>query len=541
MDFAAYDFGASGDHGKGEHASQNQQHSIDGAVDFFSFADVPHDYHANNDPTTMNMDYSQDLGSSFTMAQFGDHDAQQLHNNIMLQGHGHVGHSTQYDMSPAHTPLNRPHGMGSMFGEDEDFFSPLLSPAIGPSSSSASYQPNNTIEPLTSPALHSQQQGMENVLQQRLDMIEHQQQQLRSAHPHIPANVHTTTTTTTTTTSVSTETATYPRKLAPSTSSKASNNDNNNDNAFIAPATPSLLMRLGQQGGKTNDMTSNNNNTTTPKITAQHQPPPTSAISSSSSVDNMASLPAAMLEMRPMPTRKQSLPATSKRRRISRTSAAFTSPALAPTTMHISPRVHPTTTSGTDPTIAALVSPAALRPQASTASPRALKPLISPSLKPNGKRLTAIDEEVAAAALASKSNYQNMREGKAKSLGIEFSTSFQSGVENRRSAHKAAEQKRRDTLKQSFDALRKEIADALVEQQQQEGEEEPTTGDDQGGVQERRESKEKEVKQMSKVVLIQHSYEYILRLKEENRRKDQEMACLQQELDSLRKQLDSSK
>lgn len=402
---------------------------------------------------------------------------------------------------------------------------------------------------------------MENVLQQRLVMIEHQQQQLRSAHPHMPpsANAHTATTSshqssataqsqsmTTTSSSTISKEATYPRKLAPSassSSSKASNNNNNNNNnddhAFIAPATPSLLMRLGQQGGKSNDkpsMASNNN--ATPKITPQHQPP-SSAISSSSSssVDNMASLPAAMLEMRPAPTRKQSLPATTtKRRRVSRTSAAFTSPALAPTAMHMSPRVHPTT-SGTDPTIAALVSPAALRPQSSTASPRALKPLISPSLQPNGKRLTAIEEEVAAAALASKSNYQNMREGKAKSLGIEFSTSFQSGVENRRSAHKAAEQKRRDTLKQSFDALRKEIADALVEQQRQEEDEEAAKDD----VQERRDSKEKEVKQMSKVVLIQHSYEYILRLKEENRRKDQEMALLQQELDSLRKQFNSSK
>lgn len=118
MDFAAYDFGASGDNGKGDHSSQNQQHAMDGSVDFFSFADVPADYHGN-DPTTMSMDYSQDLGSSFAMTQFGNHDAPQLQDNMMLQGHGHVGNSAQYDMSPAHTPLNRPHGMGSIFGEDE--------------------------------------------------------------------------------------------------------------------------------------------------------------------------------------------------------------------------------------------------------------------------------------------------------------------------------------------------------------------------------------------------------------------------------------
>lgn len=120
-----------------------------------------------------------------------------------------------------------------------------------------------------------------------------------------------------------------------------------------------------------------------------------------------------------------------------------------------------------------------------------------------------------------------MREGKAKSLGIDFSSSFMSGIDNRRSAHKAAEQKRRDTLKQSFDSLRKEIADALIES------EEGKTDN----LEELKEQKEKEVKQMSKVVLIKHSYEYIVRLKGENREKDKELEKLRQEVQSLRDRL----
>lgn len=148
------------------------------------------------------------------------------------------------------------------------------------------------------------------------------------------------------------------------------------------------------------------------------------------------------------------------------------------------------------------------------------------------------------AALATKSNYQNMREGKAKSLGIDFSSSFQSGIENRRSAHKAAEQKRRDTLKQSFDALRKEIADAVLDPEESSSNNDNNNNNnnngnksDAGSSEDSKEQKEKAVKQMSKVTLIQHAYEYIVRLKSENRRKDNEMAKLREQVRSLQSQL----
>ncbi|KAI8142938.1 hypothetical protein BJV82DRAFT_539176 [Fennellomyces sp. T-0311] len=355
------------------------------------------------------------------------------------------GSNPEYIMSPlqishGNTSLNpRAYPLDGLAGEEEEFLSPLESPAIAPTTN----RHTETFSPLTSPALHAVPPHItpESVLQQKLALIERQQHQLRTVHRQLESQ------------------------------------------EFLAPATPSLLMKLGRGEGRPMGP-------------------------SSSQVDNMASLPAAMLEdVAAAAPQKKKQPA-SKRRKITK-GQAFTSPGLVPT-----PRA--------DPTIAALVSPAALRP-ITPASPRALKPLISPSLQPNGKRLSAIEEQVAAAALATKSNYQNMREGKAKSLGIDFSSSFQSGVENRRSAHKAAEQKRRDTLKQSFDSLRKEIADALVDEEED------------------RDNKEKEVKQMSKVVLIQHSYEYILRLKAENRRKDEALDKLREEVRSLQSQLAEKK
>lgn len=278
---------------------------------------------------------------------------------------------------------------------------------------------------------------------------------------------------------------------SPAKSTNTSSSNSGSNNGFIAPATPSLLMKLGGGGNNSNsDMNSS--------------PSSVPTISSSSAVDNMPVLPAAMLE--DTSSSSKSKPESSKRRRISQQSAAFSSPGLSPNDNN------------------SLVSPAGPRPQQ---SPRALKPLISPSLHPNGKRLSTIEEETARALLTSKSNYENLKEGKAKSLGIDFNTTIQSGIENRRSAHKAAEQKRRDTLKQSFDSLRTEIIEAMVEEE----------AEDAVDLEELRNTKEKDVKQMSKVVLLQHSYEYILRLKSDNKRKDEKQVQMRQELMALRKQL----
>jgi hypothetical protein len=134
-----------------------------------------------------------------------------------------------------------------------------------------------------------------------------------------------------------------------------------------------------------------------------------------------------------------------------------------------------------------------------TSSPRTLKPLISPFLQPD-----------PAKTLNPSSNL--------------------CGIENRRSAHKVAEQRRRDTLKQSFDSLRKEITDVLV--MDAATEEEKKKSEDAAAA--LREEKEKEVKLMSKVLLLQHSYEYILRLKNDSKLKDQKMEKMQSEIDKLK-------
>jgi hypothetical protein len=181
-------------------------------------------------------------------------------------------------------------------------------------------------------------------------------------------------------------------------------------------------------------------------------------------------------------------------------------------------------------------------------SPRALKPLlISPTLNPGIKPLPSsiiptnngglssanrVDSvEDAERILATRSNYQNLMEGKGAALGIAFSTQIKSGLEVRRTAHKAAEQKRRDSLKEWFDRLRREVEDGYVKRQKtlmsqvikaQELEKNSNkknnnTGASTGGEDEDMEDvaavDSNAMKPLSKVLLLQYAYEYISSLK----------------------------
>ncbi|KAG2199813.1 hypothetical protein INT47_009426 [Mucor saturninus] len=476
MDFSSFNL-----EGDGHVFKQDYDH--DGDNDFFNFMD---DTSAPSNNTNFE-------NGSFTPTVTTAHKSPSHFNTGVLAGQAQ--NTTDYVMSPLqiapqhammqsyHTPLQHPLHVEE-FADEEEFFTPLVSPAMAPTYDNNYLMGMNNnaqiFSPLSSPALHpspSSTNGSDSTtLQQKLAFIERQQQQLRNMHNQLRPNA-------------SPDPNKKPLKkllqsprpfvmpksksdsplalkpMTPHTSFVNQSPTTTKHSPFISPATPSLLMKLGS------GIPSSGTNT--------------QYASSNLAVDHMPVLPDAMLP----PVEEPDV----KRRRISQTSPTSTA------TYEMSP-------SG------------GLRPQQ---SPRALKPLISPSLKPNGKRLSSIEEETARALLTSKSNYENLKEGKAKSLGIDFSTTIQSGIENRRSAHKAAEQKRRDTLKQSFDSLRTEIIEAMVLEEE---------GAD-------RQAKEKDVKQMSKVVLLQHSYEYILRLKNDNRRKDQKQDKMRQEIIHLRRQL----
>ncbi|KAI8975435.1 hypothetical protein BDF20DRAFT_878641 [Mycotypha africana] len=705
--------------------SSTTSESHSSSVDFFNFLDATATSDGNNSINNQNMI------TAFSSVPQLSPDAQQ-DGNIGTYTDSSVlsGHNPEYTMSPLqiatqqnsivvqqqqiqtpseeqtfqhqfHTPLQHPLSnpishTPTTFDDlldDDEFFTPLVSPAIAPSydhqfqfvntpnmtatTPAAAAAAINVFSPLSSPALNPSNTNIQshnflnqnvnstlldqNTLQQKLAFIERQQQQLRSMHQQIrqssvsSATVADTTTANTSTPTVPTGSGTAtnnnkrksmhnsPRSFtAPSNNKQLASsplalkprNAMSNKSAAIAPATPSLLMKLGSGGGGVaNTINHAASNSLSPlaqsaitmptTVTSPMSLPsstPTSALpanvmSSSAAVDNMSSLPAAMLSEPPksaplLPTnpkipKQKSNATTTKRRRISSntsiskipaSTATFSSPGLSPNPSHVQ------------------FSPLGPRPTGSNVtnmhhSPRTLKPLISPSLQPNGKRLSTIEEETARALLTTKSNYENLKEGTAKHLGIDFNTTIQSGIENRRSAHKAAEQKRRDTLKQSFDSLRVELIDAFLEddltedvdeqigigkndedeadefEEKKEEEEQgnknegsrlkdnsnnkekkvteidkieatvtivnddgteedgnkedpqPVTKKKKLTIEEQRLEKEKEVKQMSKVVLLQHSYEYILRLKNDKKRKDEKLKRAVDELRLLRKQL----
>ncbi|KAI8576598.1 hypothetical protein K450DRAFT_201932 [Umbelopsis ramanniana AG] len=153
------------------------------------------------------------------------------------------------------------------------------------------------------------------------------------------------------------------------------------------------------------------------------------------------------------------------------------------------------------------------RPSPAKPSPRALRPLlVSPTLDV----YSSIED--AAKALEAKSNYQNLREGKTDVLGIKFSPGINAGLENRRSAHKKAEKRRRDSLKDWFNKLRDEIVTDM--------DEDINSSDDEGSV-----SKDgSQEKAISKLAVLSKTCDYMKRLKEELKKRDDHIASLEEKL-----------
>ncbi|KAJ2899767.1 hypothetical protein IWW38_000855 [Coemansia aciculifera] len=91
---------------------------------------------------------------------------------------------------------------------------------------------------------------------------------------------------------------------------------------------------------------------------------------------------------------------------------------------------------------------------------------VTPQMRPHSSMIAATSttnivglEADVVTRLATKSNYQNIMEGNSEFLGLSYKSEFKSGLERRRTNHKQAEQKRRDSLKTCFQALEKRLPD----------------------------------------------------------------------------------
>lgn len=125
----------------------------------------------------------------------------------------------------------------------------------------------------------------------------------------------------------------------------------------------------------------------------------------------------------------------------------------------------------------------ALLPQGYKASPE-LRPILPGGMSPQ-----------VGAMLASKSNYQHIVDGTYDQLNISYPQGMTHGLEVRKTSHKAAEQKRRDHLKECFELMRTILPDR------------PEAG-------------------ASKVAILKKGYEHILQLHSRLEAKDAEMASL---------------
>ncbi|CAG8519939.1 17014_t:CDS:2 [Dentiscutata heterogama] len=211
---------------------------------------------------------------------------------------------------------------------------------------------------------------------------------------------------------------------------------------------------------------------------------------------------------------------------------------VSPNVSPISPRMNPVTmspiilplSSGRKivHTNQAVCSPSALNP---SKSPQTLKPTISPSLKP---KLPGVIAEEVAEKLASQSNYKNILEGTSKSLGISYSSDVHSSLESRRTTHKAAEQKRRDSLKQSFDELKKVIPLHSITSDNTKGNNKNGCGNDRNTTKGKSCDSNGSSKNISKLLLLKRAHDHIVELHQQTKEKDELIQKLTNELDELK-------
>ncbi|KAM0717092.1 hypothetical protein Q7P37_006944 [Cladosporium fusiforme] len=164
----------------------------------------------------------------------------------------------------------------------------------------------------------------------------------------------------------------------------------------------------------------------------------------------------------------------------------------------------------------------------------ALRPKVSPSIKPLLPEGTSLHSPTHALLLASKSNYQNLLEGNHLP-GISYPDSLSTGLTSKRTSHKVAEQGRRNRIN---DALKE--MQALIPASSGARAEELMTAD--AGDDDSPEAKEKDrdaaVKSnSSKAATVESANRYIRVLKESDAAQKTAIAELRDELERMREKL----
>lgn len=100
------------------------------------------------------------------------------------------------------------------------------------------------------------------------------------------------------------------------------------------------------------------------------------------------------------------------------------------------------------------------RSSSSHVSP-ALRPRISPSIKPLLPGGANLDSETTALLLANKSNYERIIDGSASQLGVNFPAQLSENLTSKRTSHKLAEQGRRNRINSALQEIQVLIPEGL--------------------------------------------------------------------------------
>nr|POE62407.1 phosphorus acquisition-controlling protein [Quercus suber] len=168
----------------------------------------------------------------------------------------------------------------------------------------------------------------------------------------------------------------------------------------------------------------------------------------------------------------------------------------------------------------------------------ALRPRISPSIKPLLPEGTALHSPTHALLLASKSNYQNLLEGNHLP-GVNYPDSLSTGLTSKRTSHKVAEQGRRNRINEALKEMQSLLPKAVVMKKEQQSGSDGSPDAEARGEEDGKDSKEEAAAKSnsSKAATVESANEYIRRLQREHAEKDMNMARLQRKMDELEKQL----
>ncbi|KAK5008731.1 hypothetical protein LTR39_005094 [Cryomyces antarcticus] len=162
----------------------------------------------------------------------------------------------------------------------------------------------------------------------------------------------------------------------------------------------------------------------------------------------------------------------------------------------------------------------------------ALRPKISPSVKPLLPDGAAISDSTHALLLASKSNYQNILEG-THLPGVSYPESLSTNLTSKRTSHKLAEQGRRNRINTALQEMQALLPSPAISATGSGGGSGcgSGSGDSSKGVESAAEALNNG---NSKAATVESAIEYIRVLKMEAEKKDQEVERLRKELSDAR-------